>query len=179
MACVFLILVPYHQLLQSTQDVLARTAKSCPNCGTATTHYRNHGCHHIKPGTGTDFLPSTDNQRPSQAYVLRPQSSIIRHRAHIHRLPVVWAPLVLPLLLRQRAHLDGACVEKANTPAHVGFEPNEPFNQTPLTPTQQGCANQCRLYCDNECSCPRCPDCLPGLPCAACDRDCDSCRLHA
>jgi len=38
---------------QSTQDVIARTSKRCPSCAQPTTHYRNHGCHHIKPGTGT------------------------------------------------------------------------------------------------------------------------------
>jgi hypothetical protein len=28
------------------------TSDPCPNCNTPITHFRNHGCHHITPGSG-------------------------------------------------------------------------------------------------------------------------------
>ena len=34
----------------------------------------------------------------------------------------------------------------------------------PLLHVPQGCANQCRLYCDDACSCPKCPDCQRKEP---------------
>lgn len=33
-------------------DSLGITFKQCPGCGTGITHYRGHGCHHIRPGSG-------------------------------------------------------------------------------------------------------------------------------
>lgn len=33
-------------------DLINATTKGCPFCGTRITHYKNHGCHHIKPGSG-------------------------------------------------------------------------------------------------------------------------------
>ena len=37
---------------QATAQVLSTTSKPCPRCGTPTTHYFEHGCHHIRPGGG-------------------------------------------------------------------------------------------------------------------------------
>ena len=36
----------------ATALVLNSTSKPCPRCSTQTTHYYNHGCHHIMPGGG-------------------------------------------------------------------------------------------------------------------------------
>jgi hypothetical protein len=33
-------------------DLMQRMSKPCPQCNTKVAHYRRHGCHHIKPGTG-------------------------------------------------------------------------------------------------------------------------------
>jgi hypothetical protein len=38
--------------LEATADFLYRTSKPCPGCHTPITHYKSHGCHHIKPGGG-------------------------------------------------------------------------------------------------------------------------------
>jgi len=53
--------VPWHQgqtcaeragVDAKTDALLQQTSKPCPHCGTLTTHYRGHACHHIKPGEG-------------------------------------------------------------------------------------------------------------------------------
>ncbi len=36
----------------ATAELLAKTTKKCPFCATPTTHFFDHGCHHIKPTTG-------------------------------------------------------------------------------------------------------------------------------
>eukprot|EP00808_Paulinella_micropora_P003652 g29504.t1 len=35
-----------------TQALIRSTSKPCPNCSAPTSHYREHECHHIRPGTG-------------------------------------------------------------------------------------------------------------------------------
>jgi len=40
------------KLEQESEALVAATSKKCPYCDFPTTHYKNHGCHHIKPGTG-------------------------------------------------------------------------------------------------------------------------------
>ena len=157
---------------QSTQDVLARTAKRCPNCSTLTTHYHNHGCHHVKPGTGTIDRCSMVG-RPI-AYNLTPLNS---PDPITQAAPPAATTGASSATTTAGSH--GRFVPKVPIPPWLApsFTPHKP-KPTPFQPNQ-GCPNQCRLYCDANCGCPRCPDCLPGLPCAACDRDCDSCRLHA
>ena len=35
----------------ATARIINATTKPCPNCGTATSHYHGHACHHISPST--------------------------------------------------------------------------------------------------------------------------------
>jgi hypothetical protein len=56
--------VPYHRGMscrqfraahvdeQKNQALFDATSKPCPNCRTRITHYKHHGCHHIRPGSG-------------------------------------------------------------------------------------------------------------------------------
>ena len=37
---------------EATIDLLQRTSKPCPFCHVPISHYKGHGCHHIKPGGG-------------------------------------------------------------------------------------------------------------------------------
>ena len=42
---------------KATDDLIKKTTKSCPTCGFGITHFRGHGCHHIRgcPQCGTHF----------------------------------------------------------------------------------------------------------------------------
>ncbi|KAH3743642.1 hypothetical protein Pelo_14950 [Pelomyxa schiedti] len=38
--------------VEETEKLLKATSKPCPKCGSLISHYKSHGCHHIRPGTG-------------------------------------------------------------------------------------------------------------------------------
>eukprot|EP01087_Luapelamoeba_hula_P020244 TRINITY_DN687_c0_g2_i3.p1 TRINITY_DN687_c0_g2~~TRINITY_DN687_c0_g2_i3.p1 ORF type:complete len:755 (+),score=45.93 TRINITY_DN687_c0_g2_i3:109-2373(+) len=91
---------------QETNALILDTAKRCPSCRIAVTHYRNHGCHHIAPGRG---CPGCGH------------------------------------------HFCYAC---------LGPYP----------------CRRCRLFCNNDCGCPICPDCRPGVKCSLCS-GCPACKV--